>query len=82
MSDIEILDKVINTLDNISVPAKYIEQIGIPISNCSNMLKILNKAVKDMLQKKEEESATATAEPVEVLPEEVPAKELDEDEKK
>ena len=86
MNDLDILKQVVNTLDNIEIPTKYVEKIGIPISNSSNLLKALVKAVEDTIKKKQaEEQAQATAEPVsepvaeeavlegEVLPVEEPA---------
>ena len=80
MSDMEILDQVINTLDNIEIPTKYVEKIGIPISNSSNLLKALSRAVKEMIRKeKEKEQVPATIEPVPEEPvEEAPAEETPE----
>ena len=66
MNDLDILERVTTTLDNINIPAKYVESIGIPISNCSNLLNALKKAVEDTIRRKqEEECAAAEAEPVE-----------------
>ena len=77
MTDLDILNQVTNTLDNIEIPAKYVEQIGIPVSNCSNLLKALAKAVRETVQRKqEEEAAKAAAEPI---PEELPVEEALED---
>ena len=73
MTDIEILNQVINTLDNIEIPSKYIEKIGIPIMNSSNLLKALTQAVQETARKKmEEEAAKAEANPIaeDVIPEE------------
>ena len=66
MSDLDVLSQVINTLDNIEVPAKYVEKIGIPISNSSNILKALRKALMELIERKknEEPETPATAEPV------------------
>ncbi len=85
-TDLKILHQVIDTLDNIDIPAKYVERIGIPVSNCSNILKALTKAIEETIKKKQaEEQAQAVAEPVsepvaeeaapeeEVLPVEEPA---------
>lgn len=63
MTDLEILKRVIDTLDNIEIPAKYVEKIGIPISNCSNLLKALDKAVKDTMKRNQQEQ------PAEAVPE-------------
>ena len=54
MTDLEVLKQVIDTLENIEVPAKYVEKIGIPISNSANLLKALDKAVKETIKRKEE----------------------------
>lgn len=85
-TDLKILHHVIDTLDNIDIPAKYVEKIGIPVSNCSRLLEALTKAIEETIRKKQaEEQAQATAEPVsepvaeecapeeEFLPDEEPA---------
>ena len=59
MSDLEILERVINTLDNIDVPTRYTEQIAIPVANSSNLLKALYKAVRETAEKKAAEEAEA-----------------------
>lgn len=53
MSDIELLQNVISTLDRIPVPAQYTEQIGIPIYNSSNLLKSLYNTVMKKIQENE-----------------------------
>lgn len=64
-TDLKILHHVIDTLDNIDIPAKYVEKIGIPVSNCSRLLEALTKAIEETIRKKQaEEQAQATAEPV------------------
>ena len=62
MTDLEVLKQVIDTLENIEVPAKYVEKIGIPISNSVNLLKALDRAVKETIKRKEEESAQQPSE--------------------
>lgn len=41
MNELERLRQAISTLDGISVPAQYTEQISIPIYNVSNLLKAI-----------------------------------------
>lgn len=71
MTDIELLANVINTLDQISVPVALMEQIGIPIANANQQLKVLYKCVTDRIKAGADtkEEPEITVEVVDELPE-------------
>lgn len=55
MTDIEILTNSINTLNNISVPVPYTEQIAIPMYNVASMLTVLLKAIQEKVNEQKQE---------------------------
>lgn len=57
MTDLEVLRKVINDLEGISVPITLTEQISIPLLNSANQLKQLHNAICDAIEKQKKESA-------------------------
>lgn len=61
MTDIEILKTSINTLNGISVPVKYTEQIVLPILNVKSLLERLLAVVEENKKKLEEESSNENA---------------------
>lgn len=70
MTDLELISKCINTLDDISVPAKYVEQIAIPVAQVSGALKELYNGIVAKIrenEKKQEEGLKLV--PVEDEPE-------------
>ena len=60
MTDLEILQNVIETLDAISVPMNQLQQIGFPIYNANNQLKQLYLAVINAQEKREEEEVVVS----------------------
>lgn len=64
MTDIELLRDVIETLDGISVPVKYDDQIAAPIKDANNKLKALYnfvyKKIKEEQEAKEKPEEDAT----------------------
>ena len=59
MTDLEILRKVINDLEGISVPVNLTQQISVPLLNAANQLKQLHNAICDAIEKQKKESAEA-----------------------
>ena len=56
MTDIEVLQKCINDLGQISIPASMIEQIGIPVYNVRQNLISLHLAVLDKIEEDKAET--------------------------
>ena len=55
MTDIEILTSSINTLNKISVPVPYTEQIAIPMYNVTSMLTALLNAIQEKVNEQKQE---------------------------
>lgn len=49
------LTEIINVLNSINVPVLLLEQIGVPIQNCANNLKLCLEALRKGNEPKEEE---------------------------
>ena len=56
----EVLEFTINILDNIQIPAGYIRQIGEPVADASENLKMCVKAMQE--EKKDTEDDTEVVE--------------------
>lgn len=57
MKELELMEKIITTLDSISIPAGLTEQIAFPICKCSNALKDLYRGLAGKLMAKDEKPA-------------------------
>ena len=55
MTDLEVLKEAYETLENLDIPVKYLERLGIPIANTSLRLRALYQAVTEALEKRKEE---------------------------
>lgn len=69
MTDMEILESVINDIGRICVPVDYAEQIAAPLVNISNRLKMLhdeliNRSMQQPQEAPAEEEETEIPEPV------------------
>ena len=54
-NDIDVIIRCINELDKINIPALFVRQIGIPVSNVSGELRLLVDRVVGRNKVKEEE---------------------------
>lgn len=62
MTDIELLQKCIATLESINVPAVLAKQIAEPIMEVSGSLRALRSAILEAARKREEERKNAAEE--------------------
>lgn len=76
MTDLEILQNTINTLNNICVPVALVKDIGIPVYNSvvdlTNLYTAVFKQIKDAKEKQQQDDSEiqiSDAEPVDEIPE-------------